>query len=122
MLEAAQIVGVLQKQSEPELFSAGQEIFKEGDPGDTMYGILEGKVDLLVNGKTVETIDIGEVFGVGVLVGVGYRTYTAIAKTECKLAFLDKRQFLFAVQETPIFALKVMKSYSERLSRLERML
>lgn len=122
MLEAAQIVGVLQKQSEPELFSAGQEIFKEGDPGDTMYGILEGKVDLLVNGKTVETIDTGEVFGVGVLVGVGYRTYTAIAKTECKLAFLDKRQFLFAVQETPIFALKVMKSYSERLSRLERML
>lgn len=122
MLEAAQIVGLLQKQSEPELFSAGQEIFQEGEPGDIVYGILEGKVDLVVNGKTVETIDTGEVFGVGVLVGVGYRTYTAIAKTDCKLAFLDRRQFLFAVQETPIFALKVMKSYSERLTRLERML
>ena len=122
MLEAAQIVSLLQKQSEPEIFSAGQEIFQEGEPGDIMYGILEGKVDLVVNGKTVETTDTGEVFGVGVLVGVGYRTYTAIAKTDCKLAFLDRRQFLFAVQETPIFALKVMKSYSERLTRLERML
>ncbi len=122
MLEAAEIVRLLQKQSEPETFSAGQEIFKEGEPGDVMYGILEGKIDLVVHGKTVETVDTGEVFGVGVLVGVGYRTYTAIAKTDCKLAFLDRRQFLFAVQETPIFALKVMKSYSERLSRLERML
>lgn len=121
MLEAAQIVGVLQKQPEPKLFSAGQVIFKEGEPDDVMYGILEGQVEIVVNGKVVETIDTGEVFGVGVLVGVGYRTYTAIAKIDCKLAFLDRRQFLYAVQETPIFALKVMKSYSERLSRLERM-
>lgn len=122
MLEAAEIVNLLQKQPEPKLYQAGQEIFKEGELGEFMYGILEGQVDLIVNGKAVETIDTGDVFGSGALIGVGYRTYTAIAKTDCKLAFLDRRKFLFAVQETPIFALKVMKSYSERLSRLERLL
>ena len=53
---------------------------------------------------------------------VGTRTYTAIAKTDCQLAFLDRERFLFAVQETPMFALKVMKSYSERLNRLAHML
>jgi CRP-like cAMP-binding protein len=46
------------------------------------------------------------------------RTYTAVAKTDCKVAFLDQRRFFFAVQETPMFALEVMKSYSERMSRL----
>jgi CRP-like cAMP-binding protein len=46
------------------------------------------------------------------------RTYTAIAKTDCKLAFLAQQQFLLAVQETPMFALKVMKRYSERLNPL----
>ena len=122
MLEAAEIVNLLQKQPEPKLYQAGQEIFKEGELGEFMYGILEGQVDLIVNGKAVETIDTGDVFGAGALVGVGYRTYTAIAKTDCKLAFLDRRKFLFAVQETPVFALQVMKSYSERLTRLERML
>lgn len=122
MLEAAEIVSLLQKQPEPKLYQAGQEIFKEGELGEFMYGIIEGQVDLIVNGKAVETIDKGDVFGSGALIGVGYRTYTAIAKTDCKLAFLDRRKFLFAVQETPIFALKVMKSYSERLTRLERML
>lgn len=85
-----------------------------------MYGILEGEIALLVNGKVVETIESGKVFGIGALVSSGVRTYTAIAQTDCKLAFLDEKRFLFVVQETPFFALEVMKSYSERLNCLVR--
>ena len=121
MLEPANTVSILQKQPSPRTFSAGQTIFRAGETGEFMYGILEGQVELFVNGKVVETIDTGEVFGTGALVGVGARTYTAIAKTDCKLAFLDQQRFLFAIQETPLFALKVMKSYSERINRLARM-
>jgi CRP-like cAMP-binding protein len=119
MLSPVVTVSIFQKQPDPQAFSAGQVIFEEGQPGDNMYGILEGQIDILVNGKVVETIDTGEVFGVGVLVGVKNRTYTAIAKVDSKLGFLDKQRFLFAVQETPMFALEVMRSYSERLSRLQ---
>ncbi|MBD2561826.1 MULTISPECIES: Crp/Fnr family transcriptional regulator [Nostoc] len=122
MLSPVLTVSIFQKQPDPKGFSAGQVIFEEGQPGNHMYGILEGTVDILVNGKVVETIETGEVFGVGVLVGVENRTYTAIAKVDTKLGFLDEKKFLFAVQETPMFALKVMKSYSERLSRLQHML
>ncbi|NDJ25376.1 cyclic nucleotide-binding domain-containing protein [Nostoc sp. B(2019)] len=122
MLSPVVTVSIFQKQPDPQVFSAGQVIFEEGQPGNFMYGILEGEVDIFVNGKVVETIETGEVFGVGVLVGVKNRTYTAIAKTDCKLAFLNEQGFLFAVQETPVFSLKVMKSYSERLSRVEHIL
>ncbi|MBW4677642.1 MAG: cyclic nucleotide-binding domain-containing protein [Desmonostoc geniculatum HA4340-LM1] len=118
MLSPVVTVSIFQKQPNPKVFSLGEVIFEEGQPGDIMYGIVEGEVDILVNGKVVETIETGEVFGVGILVGVKNRTYTAIAKTDSKLAFLDEKGFLFAVQETPMFAIKVMKSYSERLSRL----
>ena len=121
MLSPVVTVSIFQKQPDPQAFSAGQVIFEEGQSGEHMYGILEGTVDILVNGKVVETIETGEVFGVGVLVGVKNRTYTAIAKVDSKLAFVDEKAFLFAVQETPMFALKVMKSYSERLSRVQRM-
>jgi len=121
MLNPVETIRIFQKQPDPKAFSAGQVIFEEGQPGDQMYGILEGEVDLLVNGKIVETIDTGEVFDVGVLVGVKNRTYTAIAKVDSKLVFLDQKEFLFAVQETPMFAVEVMKSYSERLSRLQHM-
>ncbi|WP_414567802.1 cyclic nucleotide-binding domain-containing protein [Nostoc sp. CCY 9925] len=118
MLSPVLTVGIFQKQPNPKVFSPGEVIFEEGQTGDMMYGIVEGQVDISVNGKVVETIDTGEVFGVGILVGVKSRTYTAIANTDCKLAFLDEKAFLFAVQETPMFAIKVMKSYSERLSKL----
>ncbi|MDM9583270.1 MULTISPECIES: cyclic nucleotide-binding domain-containing protein [unclassified Nostoc] len=121
MLSPVITVSIFQKQPDPKAFSAGQVIFEEGQSGDEMYGIIEGEVDILVNGKVVETIETGEIFGAGVLVGVKSRTYAAIAKVDTKLGFLDEQGFLFAVQETPVFALQVMKSYSERLSRLQRM-
>jgi CRP-like cAMP-binding protein len=113
---------IFQKQPNPQTFAAGQVIFEEGQPGNFMFGIVQGEVNILVNGKVVETIETGEVFGTGVLVGVKNRTYTAIAKTDCQLASLDEKRFLFAVQETPMFALTVIKNYSERLTRLQRML
>ncbi len=122
MLSPVVTISIFQKQPDPKGFSAGQVIFEEGQPGDEMYGILEGEVDIVVNGKVVETIEMGEVFGAGVLVGIKKRTYTATAKVDTKLGFLDEKKFLFAVQETPMFALKVMKSYSERLSRLQHVL
>ncbi|MFW9260836.1 Crp/Fnr family transcriptional regulator [Nostoc sp. CALU 546] len=121
MLSPVLTVSIFQKQSDPKVFSAGQVIFEEGQPGDEMYGILEGEIDILVNGKIVETIDTGEVFDVGVLVGIKNRTYTAIAKVDTKLVFLNEEEFLFAVQETPMFAVEVMKSYSKRLSRLQHL-
>jgi CRP-like cAMP-binding protein len=121
MLNPVETISIFQKQPGPQAFSAGEVVFEEGQPGDKIYGILEGEVDILVNGKVIETIETAEVFGAGVLVGVKNRTYTAIAKVDSKLAFLDQEGFLFAVQETPMFALQVMKSYSERLSRLEHL-
>lgn len=118
MLEPAHIVSIFQKQPDPKAFSAGHILFEDGQLGDFMYDILAGEVDLIVHDKAVETLKTGEVFGIGALVGVERRTYTAVAKTQCTVAFLDQQRFLFAVQETPMFALAVMKSYSERLTRL----
>lgn len=121
MLSPVITVSIFQRQPDPQMFSAGQVIFEEGQPGNFMFGIVEGEVNILVNGKVVETIEDGEIFGTGILVGVKKRTYTAIAKTDCQLAYLDEKRFLFAVQETPMFALEVIKNYSERLTRLQRL-
>ncbi len=121
LLNPVVTIEIFQKQAEPQIYAAGQIIFAEGQAGDFMLGIIAGEINILVNGKVVETITTGDVFGTGVLVGIKNRTYTAIAKTECKLVSLDERRFLFAVQETPMFALHVIKNYSERLSRLQHM-
>ncbi|WP_416676851.1 cyclic nucleotide-binding domain-containing protein [Egbenema bharatensis] len=119
LLQPAETVKIFQKHPS-RLVSAGQIIFEQGQPGDYMYGILEGEIELSIDGKVVETLKAGDVFGEGALSHPnGYRFTTAIAKTDCKLAQLDQQHFLFVIQETPMFALQVIRSYSDRLRELK---
>jgi CRP/FNR family cyclic AMP-dependent transcriptional regulator len=123
VLEPVKTIEIFQKTPSPKTFSAGEVVFQEGKLGDAIYGIISGEVEILVNGKVVETIQKGDVFGEGALIHLNHqRDSTAIAKTDSLLAFLDREHFLFAVQQTPMFALEVMKSYSDRLRRLRHIL
>ncbi|HIK54822.1 MAG TPA: cyclic nucleotide-binding domain-containing protein [Synechococcales cyanobacterium M55_K2018_004] len=121
MLDPTQTIQIFQKHAEPKVFAAGSVIFEQGQPVDFMYGILEGEVDVVLNGKVVETLKPGQVFGAGALIRQDGRRHTAIARTDCKLAYLDESRFLFAVQETPMFALEVLKAYADRLDRIDHL-
>jgi CRP/FNR family transcriptional regulator, cyclic AMP receptor protein len=121
MLEPARTVNIFQKDAQLLEVAAGDVIFEMGQPGHLMYGVIEGSVDLVVKGKVAETISTGDVFGEGALVHPSrVRASTAIAQTDCKLACLDEKRFLFAVQSTPMFAIEVMRSFSDRLRRLKQ--
>ncbi len=106
---------------EPErVIKAGEIIFREGDVQTVVFGIIAGEVEMSLQGQFIETIKPGEIFGVGALVhGDRLRTSTAIAKTECRLVTMDRQHFLFAVQQTPMFALEVIQSYSDRYRSLK---
>jgi CRP-like cAMP-binding protein len=118
MLEAVQTIQLFQKPPEPKIFKAGDVIFDEGDSGDFMYGILEGEVDLLFQGNLLETLKPGSTFGEGALISHEGRAARAIAKTDCKLAFIDEYRFLFLIEETPKFAIQVMKTMFDRLKKM----
>ncbi len=123
MLEPLQTVIIFQKNCQPHLVKAGEVIFQQGEAGDIMYGIIEGEVQFSLDGKLAETLKVGDVFGEGAIVHPKHlRRSTATAKTDCQLAFLDKERFMFAVQQTPIFALEVMRSYSDRVDSLRHLL
>jgi CRP-like cAMP-binding protein len=123
VLEPVLTIELFQKPPSPKIFSAGEVIFQAGERGEMIYGIISGEVEMLVNGQVVETIKKGDVFGEGAIVHLDrQRDSTAIAKTDSLLAFLDREHFLFVVQQTPMFALEVMKSYSDRLRRLRHIL
>ncbi|BFM38501.1 cyclic nucleotide-binding domain-containing protein [Synechocystis sp. LKSZ1] len=103
-----------------QTYGPGEVIFQTGEQGTGMYGILAGEVEMQVDGQTVETLTSGNVFGIGAIVHPDHlRASTAIAKTNCQLAYMDREHFLFAVQQTPMFALEVMRSYSDRFRHLK---
>jgi CRP/FNR family transcriptional regulator, cyclic AMP receptor protein len=103
----------------PESFNAGDTIFAQGDPGDRMYIVRSGSVEVLVGGKVVEIIQANGIFGEMALVDGGVRSATARAKDACELAPIDHRLFLLMVDEAPYFALNVMKVMANRLRRNE---
>ncbi|ELS04686.1 cyclic nucleotide-binding protein [Xenococcus sp. PCC 7305] len=120
MLKPIETIKVLLTSSKIQSLRAGEIIFPQGSTGYVMYGIIEGEVEMLLDEKVIETIQQGDVFGQGALLHSDHlRTSTARAKIDCKIAVIDQEHFLFAVQETPLFALEVMRSYSDRFRRLK---
>lgn len=110
MIDLAQTLLKLQKDPDPKACKAGETIFTEGQTPDYMYGILEGEIELFYKGIHVKTLKPGDTFGEGALITHEGRFMTAVAKTDCKLSFLNEYRFLFAIDETPTFALQVMRS------------
>ena len=122
MLSPVQTMELLKNQPEQK-FAAGEVIFKAGEEGTLMYGIVSGSVDILAHDNVVETITVGDIFGQGALVQANRsRLGTAIAKTDCQLAVMDLPHFLFAIEQTPLFAVEVIRSFSNRLRHLKSVL
>ena len=120
VLNPTDTIKLLSSVPNPLTYAPGEVIFTEGYEGSVLYGIIEGEVALSVHGKPVEVLEAGDVFGQGALLHEEHRREsTAIAKTAVQLATLDREHFLFAVQQTPMFALEVLKSYSDRFRHLK---
>jgi CRP/FNR family cyclic AMP-dependent transcriptional regulator len=122
MEQAMTKVNYLKHQKEMISFEAGQIVFKEGDTGDFMYGVIEGEVEISYRGHVLDVVGEGGVVGEMALVGDHTRSATVIAKTDCKLAPVNHQHFLWLVHETPTFATQVMAVMAERIRHLHEML
>jgi CRP/FNR family transcriptional regulator, cyclic AMP receptor protein len=103
-------------------FSAGSVIFEKGTKGEEMYVVKEGEVDIFIEGCHLETISRDDIFGELCLIDQETRIASAVARTDCVVQAINKRRFLFLVQETPLFAIRVMKVLADRLRRVDMLL
>ncbi len=77
-------------------------------------------MEIRVGGKVVEVVGVDGFFGEMALIDGGLRSATAIAKENCGLIPINEKQFLFMVEETPFFALHVMRTLTARLRQVDR--
>jgi CRP-like cAMP-binding protein len=101
-----------------ESFAAGSFIFEEGTPGDVMYVVQEGTVEIRHKGKLLAAVEPGGVFGEMALIDNEPRSATAAARTGCRVVPVDRKRFTFLIQQTPYFALEVMRVLADRLRRM----
>lgn len=113
---------LFRNETEGEVFTQGQRIFSAGDPAEAMYVVLEGAVEIVIKGKVVETVGPGGVLGEMALIDRSPRTADATAVSDCKLAAIPEKRFLFMLQQTPHFSLQIMRVIAERLRKMDELL
>jgi CRP-like cAMP-binding protein len=99
---------------------AGEELFREGDAGDVMYVLLAGEAEITAGGLSVDIAKPGDILGEVALIDDSPRSATVTACTDCKLAVIDKKRFHFLVDETPGFAIDVMRAMARRLKQADQ--
>lgn len=114
----------------PREFPAGRVIIQEGDPGDSLYIMVSGEVEItkqltLVLDKDTpkERVMIrlkaedGVYFGEMSLLENDPRSATVTALSDCRLLELYQKDFLELVRNDPAMGLKLLLRLAQLLSR-----
>jgi CRP/FNR family transcriptional regulator, cyclic AMP receptor protein len=100
----------------------GTILFAEGDEGDHLYVISDGKIKLGTSSgdgreNLLSILGPGEMFGELSLFDPGPRTSTATAVTDAKLLSLGQEKLLPWLVENPKVSLQLLASLAQRLRR-----
>ena len=107
-----------------ENFRAGDEIIKEGQIGDTLYILYEGKVQVLRNTLANEPFAVVNLsaeqnvfFGEIALIDNDTRSASVKAVSDCKVLGLTGRDFIELCEKEKIFGYKVILRIAIRLAQ-----
>lgn len=100
-------------------YTAGEFVYRKGDAADCMHVVVEGEAEILIGDRVLEVVGAPNFFGEMALVGHTARSADVRAKTDLKLERIDERRFSFMVQNTPHFALEVLRVMAERLRKMD---
>jgi CRP/FNR family transcriptional regulator, cyclic AMP receptor protein len=96
----------------------GTAIFEEDEPGDCMYIILTGQIQIHKENINLAVLQEKEVFGELSLLDAETRSATATAKTDCILFKIDQEPFYELIDTRPEVARGFIKILCKRLRQL----
>ncbi len=99
----------------PLRYMPRKSIMAAGEAGLFMYVVLEGSVAVSVQGKIVEIVGPGGVFGEMALIDQSPRAASAVAETDCSLLPISRSDFLALVKTNPSFGVALLKTLADRL-------
>ncbi len=104
-------------------FETGEIIFWEGEPGDTMFVIQEGQVEVFLerNGQEIplKLLRQGDFLGEMALLNEGVRSVSARSKEASRLLTVDRKNFLRRINDDPSIAFRLVQNLNRQVSELE---
>jgi CRP/FNR family cyclic AMP-dependent transcriptional regulator len=103
-------------------FEPGEVLFKEGEPGDVMFIIIQGEVEIrkrtsAKTARTLITFHEGDIFGEMALIEKKPRSAAAIAVTPCRTLVMNEVLLDNMIENNPDFAKKMIRILSERIRK-----
>jgi CRP/FNR family transcriptional regulator, cyclic AMP receptor protein len=110
-----------------EKLDAGQTLFQAGEPGESLFIVRSGEIELYIKDTTGQKIVLnivctGEMFGELSLLDSGPRSATAIALSEAGLLVLDRDDLLLLFQKKPDAALHMLAAMSSMTRKADQLL
>ena len=106
---------------------AGQVLFNTGEPGEALYIVKSGQIEIYIKDTTGQKIPLaiireGEVFGELALLDEGPRTATALALVDSELLELDRDDLLLLFRKTPAAALQLLAAMGHMTRKANELL
>jgi CRP-like cAMP-binding protein len=98
-----------------EQVTAGDRIFQQGEPGDSMFIIASGHVRVHDEGRELDDLGTGDVFGEMALLDPEPRSASVTAIDETQLLRLDQQGLFELIDERPEVARGLLQVVSRRL-------
>lgn len=104
----------------PMSFAPGDVIFKEGDPGDALYVVRSGKVQISAIISSGErhvfcTVLPGDIFGEMAVLDTLPRSAHASAEGKTDVIFVPRDHFIELLKGSPAMSLTMVQEFSRRL-------
>jgi CRP-like cAMP-binding protein len=97
-------------------FAKGHTIIKEGEPGDELFVLFRGTVEVSKSGMTIANLHAGGHFGEMGLVDQAPRSATVVSVEETSAISVDRESLLRLMRKDPLIAVKLLWSFVQVLS------
>ncbi len=105
-------------------FAAGEEIFREGAPGDGVYFVKSGLVEISGGAgerRVFSRLGPGEFFGEMAVIELQPRSAAASAAENTEVYFLPRGEMLAFIQHSPALAFALLQQISHRLREFNQL-
>jgi CRP/FNR family transcriptional regulator, cyclic AMP receptor protein len=100
-------------------FKAGIVLFEEGQPGQDMYVVLAGQVEIRRKVSDIDhvlaVLTAGDFFGEMAILNARPRSATAVTRVNSRLLVIEGRMFEAMLRARPEIALRIIKTLAMRL-------
>jgi GAF domain-containing protein len=104
------------------VYTNGEPICREGEPGEVMYVIQSGKVKITKRAHAGElslaTLESGDIFGEMTLFDKLPRSATGTALGEARVLSIDRKKLFSTISDDPTLVFKILETMSHRIRKL----